>query len=171
MSKNVVNFVGIVGDWDERADEHILIMRNLNELEGTSFEFVHVIKDPLSDNDNQVLFRHGVQFVGDLDLENPDICRWLDAQARCFGYGSFDDCVQEYSPSKVDFRYKADGRPDRYDNPTYVVDYMALAAMLIEASAETGDLAHSVPSSSITMSREEALRLVKKITDFDYEEV
>lgn len=158
MSKNV--FVGIAGEWDERADEHILVTRSLHELEWTTFEYVYVKKDA-SGVDNQVLFRHGVQFVGDFDLENPDICRWLDKQVYGLGYDSFDDFVKDYSPSPVDVKVKPDGRPDRYNNPSYIVDYRALAEALIEVSDEPG----------IPMQKEEALRLVKAITGFEYEEV
>lgn len=159
MSKNV--FVGIAGEWDDRADEHILLTRSLHELEGTTFEYVYVKKDVTSGVDNQVLFRHGVQFVGDFDLENPDICRWLDKQVYGLGYNSFDDFVKDYSPSPVDVKVKPDGRPDRYNNPSYIVDYRALAEALIEVSDEPG----------IPMQKEEALRLVKAITGFEHEEV
>ena len=150
----------LADEWEEYADEHILLMRCVNAFSRTKFEFVHVIKDELCGIPQQVRFRHGVQFMDDIDLENPDSAKWLDEQLNGVGYDGLDDFVQQTSPEKVDLRVKPDGAPDRYKNPTYIVDMMLLASLLIEVSDDPG----------IPMPKEEALRLVKSITGKEYKE-
>ena len=159
MNNRIVTM--LADEWEEYADEHILLMRCVNAFSRTKFEFVHVIKDELCGIPQQVRFRHGVQFMDDIDLENPDSAKWLDVQLNGVGYDGLDDFVQQTSPEKVDLRVKPDGAPDRYKNPTYIVDMMLLASLLIEVSDDPG----------IPMPKEEALRLVKSITGKEYKEV
>ena len=45
MNNRIVTM--LADEWEEYADEHILLMRCVNAFSRTKFEFVHVIKDEL----------------------------------------------------------------------------------------------------------------------------
>lgn len=141
--------------WTEYADEHILLLRGA----APAIEYVKVVKDP--DNENLVRYIHSEIFVGEYDLENPDVAAWIDHRLQQVGFNGLDDMVEQMSPHAVNLMKREDGSPIRYDNPTYVVDYRFLASLLIETSDDLG----------VPLSREAALDLVNGLTDMKYNEI
>lgn len=142
--------------WQDFADEHILLMRPINPVDPTDFEYIKV-SDQAGDPDHlgpgEVFFFHGVISVQDyLEAESA-----LNELLNGFGYADLDAFVKENSPDD-NWVYGADGKLDRENSPSYIIDIQLLASLIAESLFYEG----------IRMPRKKAKELVKRYTGLDY---
>lgn len=159
----------LAGEWDEYADEHILLLRSLDTYLNNKFEYVYVKRD-MSKAGDSVGCLHGVIDIRDY-LDCPAGLRKLDEVAKAFGHESFDDFVLEnngLSPLEYDadhgVLFDADGNIDKVNSPRYVVDLAFTASLVVEYGAAGFD-----GDTAIYMCVDEALDWVYKLTGKTYE--
>lgn len=147
-------------NWEDYADEHVLLMRPLDPVCPCDYECIHAMRD--WEDTDCVIVRHEVIFGSDYDFNNKSHIRSLNDLMRNFGYDSFDDFVLG-DREHVNWVYQEDGGKDRVNTPEYIVDYALLCSLICES--------HSSPfaDGSIRMSEKDALAFIEKLTGVEYQ--
>lgn len=160
----------IVGTWEEYNDEHILLIRTLDQFQNNRFEYVYANSDPHRYGLSQVGCLHGVIDMRDyLDYEGG--LEVLDKIARGQDYQNFDDMVleglglDEYNPAHG-VVLNSDMSINKAESSAYVVDLPFTASLIVEHlwSCMDGD-------GPMRMSHKEAIRWAKNLTGKEYQEI
>jgi len=158
----------LVGPWEEYADEHVLLIRTLDQYLNNRFEFVYADSDPHRNTLDTVSCFHGIIDMRDyLDYSGGLKC--LDAIARGQGYKNFDDLVlYGLDPKDYDKAHgivlNDDGSINKLESSGYVVDMAYTASIIAEHLWACMDA-----DAPICMSQDEAILWVKNITGKEYQ--
>ena len=141
---NYTNDANETTQWQSYSDERELWLRPVDSvIAPTEFEVVRAA--PSFMRYGEYAFSHRFVHLGGYDLHNEDDVRILNRD------GNMDETVFE-SCDIDDIMLDKNGKPDRIEDPRYILDYWMLAAMI--ADNEDG---------AQYMSEDHAMRLVDKI--------
>ncbi len=168
-SMKVVGPDTIIGEWNDYADEYVLLLRSLDTFTNNKYEYV-VVANGVGEYFNDVIGIHGVIDLRDF-LDTPAGLRYLDSWARDLGYDDFDDYVLSENGLPPEARDEAhgvirkeDGSIDKVNSSAYLYSLESLAAMLATHFFACVD--NDYP---LRMTPEEAAEWVRGLTGQNYE--
>lgn len=147
------------GDWADCADEYVLLIRALDQIDPSVFEVVRAKRPDRAVA--EVEYSHEVIFVDEY-LSNTAGLAALDEILRGFGYDGLDDFVMQNATTN-EFIYK-DGVLDRENSPAYIVDLFLLVSLIAEIRGSDPN-----NPSNILMRMEDAIAMVKAVTGVNFQ--
>ena len=141
------------GDWTDFCDEHVLMVREIPEIEGGAFECLKVV--PHIDDDHTLCMLHEVIFTADFTFTNRLGEEQLNQQLQSFGYKDLDDYVRDMNGDK-DWIYKEDGSVDRHASTSWSINWSHLVSLVCESHDH-----------GLKVTPEDAKHTVQRITHVD----
>lgn len=118
------------GDWTDYCDEHVMFVRELQDIEGSAFECLKVV--PHIDDDRTLSMLHEIIFTDDFAFTNSRGEQELNQILNGFSYKDIDDYVRDMNGDN-DWIYHEDGRVDRNASPSWIVNWSHIASFVCES--------------------------------------